>query len=138
MGDTRVEEPPPIERVNSSSASSDDQHHHIHAPVPIRPPLPTRKSSGTIIVPRDSSAVGPVETKLDPDDVRAMSPRRTSEDIEALGKEARDEMKRYVRGPPPRKMPQKHVLHLLEYSTDTSSQTRKGTTGVAFDDLPPN
>lgn len=96
MGDTRAEEPPPIERVNSSSASSDDQQ-HIHAPVPIRPPLPTRKSSGTIIVPRDSSAVGPIETKLDPDDVRAMSPRRTSEDIEALGKEARDEMKRCVR-----------------------------------------
>ena len=41
-------------------------------------------------------AVGPVETKLDPDDVRAMSPRRTSEDIEALGKEARDELKKCV------------------------------------------
>ncbi|KAK1770174.1 hypothetical protein QBC33DRAFT_313449 [Phialemonium atrogriseum] len=97
MGDTHPPEEPSIERLHSSSTSSDDQQSSIHAPVPIRPPLPTRKSSGTIIVPRDSSAVGPVETELDPDDVRSMSPRRTTEDIEALGKEARNELKRHAK-----------------------------------------
>ena len=66
----------------------------VHAPVPVRPHLPSRKSSGTIIVPRDSSTVEPGQVNLDPDDIRAMSPRRTSEDIEALGKEARDELKK--------------------------------------------
>lgn len=32
-----------------------------------------------------------------PDDARAMSPRRTSEDIEALGKEAREELQRHAK-----------------------------------------
>lgn len=45
-------------------------------------------------VPRDSSAVGPVEPHFGPDDVRAMSPRRTSEDIDKMGKEAREELRR--------------------------------------------
>jgi len=90
---------PHLDRSDSSSASSVDQdeHNHIHAPVPRRPGLPSRKSSGTIIVPRDSAAVGPVETSIDPDDVRAMSPRRSCEDVENLGKEARDELRRYIR-----------------------------------------
>lgn len=91
-----------MERSDSSSASSIDQQHdahdhelQIHAPVPRRPRLPSRKSSGTIIVPRDSAAASePADTRIEPGDVRAMSPRRTSEDIEAIGKEARDELKK--------------------------------------------
>ncbi len=75
---------------DSSSGASFD----IHAPKPVRPKLPSRKSSGTMIVPRDSLAVGPVEIQIGPDDVRAMSPRRTSEDIQALGEEAREELQR--------------------------------------------
>lgn len=66
----------------------------IHAPVPQRPRLPSRKSSGTMVVTRDSFECGPTETSFDPDDVRAMSPRRTSEDLQNLGKEARDELRR--------------------------------------------
>jgi hypothetical protein len=76
-------------RSDSSSVSSID--HKIHAPAPIRPRLPSRKSSGTMIVPRDSTDVGPV---VGPDDVRSMSPRRTSEDIETLGKAAREELQK--------------------------------------------
>ncbi|KXX74236.1 Short coiled-coil protein B [Madurella mycetomatis] len=49
-----------------------------------------------MIVPRDSS-VGPVDMPIGPDDVRAMSPRRTSEDIETLGKEAREELQRHAK-----------------------------------------
>lgn len=47
-----------------------------------------------MIVPRDSIEVGPIELQVGPDDVRAMSPRRTSEDIQALGKEAREELQK--------------------------------------------
>ncbi|KAI0401027.1 hypothetical protein F4802DRAFT_445465 [Xylaria palmicola] len=83
------------ERSDSSSASSVDNH-EMHAPIPTRPPFVTRKSSGTLIVPRDSSEVGPVEHEYEADDVRAMSPRRTSEDLENLGREAREELHRHA------------------------------------------
>ncbi|KZL82768.1 bzip transcription factor, partial [Colletotrichum incanum] len=93
--------PPHIERSQSSSSSSSVDHEHdehqIHQPTPIRPRLPSRKSSGPLVVPRDSSAVGPIDAEFGPDDVRAMSPRRTSEDIEALGREAREELKRHAK-----------------------------------------
>ncbi|KAI1779423.1 hypothetical protein F4818DRAFT_436736 [Hypoxylon cercidicola] len=88
--------PNPPERSDSSSASSVDNS-EIHQPIPIRPRLPNRKSSGTLIVPRDSSQVGPLEPDLEPDDVRAMSPRRTSEDIEVMGREARAELHKHAR-----------------------------------------
>ncbi|MCJ1442025.1 MAG: hypothetical protein MMC23_002517 [Stictis urceolatum] len=50
-----------------------------------RPPMSSRKSSGTIIVPRDRSTnsdTAPEE--YPPDDARAMSPRRNSEETEAM------------------------------------------------------
>lgn len=80
------------ERSDSSSSSLDNQE--MHAPIPIRPRLPSRKSSGTLIVPRDSIEVGPTDHEYEADDVRAMSPRRTSEDLENLGREAREELHR--------------------------------------------
>ncbi|KAI1486345.1 hypothetical protein F5X96DRAFT_682092 [Biscogniauxia mediterranea] len=83
------------EQTAPSSASSVDQQ-EIHTPVPIRPRLHNRKSSGTLIVPRDSCQVGPLEPEFEPDDVRAMSPRRTSEDLEVLGREAREELHRHA------------------------------------------
>lgn len=48
-----------------------------------------------MIIHRDSVDDGPVDLPLAPDDVRSMSPRRTSEDIETLGKAAREELQRY-------------------------------------------
>ncbi|KAK4132759.1 hypothetical protein BT67DRAFT_71365 [Trichocladium antarcticum] len=80
---------------DSCSGTSLDQP--IQAPIPVRPPLPSRKSSGTMIVPRDSDDVGPIELHLGSNDARAMSPRRTSEDIENLGKEAKEELQRHAR-----------------------------------------
>jgi len=50
-----------------------------------------------MIVPRDSIEVGPIDTQLAPDDVRSMSPRRTTEDIETLGKAAREELQRHAK-----------------------------------------
>ncbi|KAL9044043.1 MAG: hypothetical protein Q9214_002790 [Letrouitia sp. 1 TL-2023] len=43
-----------------------------------RPTLVKRMSSGTMIIPRDQPTVGP-EREYPPDDVRSMSPRRSSE-----------------------------------------------------------
>ncbi|KAI9158067.1 hypothetical protein HJFPF1_06055 [Paramyrothecium foliicola] len=92
----------PIERSDSSSSTTpsdqQDDDHVIQQPIPTRPRLPSRRSSGPMVVPRDSSAVGPVDSYYGPDDVRSMSPRRTSEDIDKLGKEAREEMRRSVHG----------------------------------------
>ncbi|KAK1829977.1 hypothetical protein QBC39DRAFT_120569 [Podospora conica] len=81
-------------RSDSSSASSVD---HIHTPVPTRPRLPSRKSSGTMIIHRDSVDTAPADLPLGPDDVRSMSPRRSSEDIETLGKAAREELQRHAK-----------------------------------------
>lgn len=53
-----------------------------------------------MIVPRDS-AVGPVDLHVGPDDVRSMSPRRTSEDLETIGKAAREELQRSAARLPP-------------------------------------
>ncbi|KAI1273401.1 hypothetical protein F5Y07DRAFT_256481 [Xylaria sp. FL0933] len=83
------------DRSDSSSSSSFDSQ-EMHAPIPTRPRLVTRKSSGTLIVPRDSCEVGPVAHEYGADDVRAMSPRRTSEDLENLGREAREELHRHA------------------------------------------
>lgn len=97
MDEQTSREPSAARSDSSSSSTSDHQEHinqHIHAPVPFRPRLPSRKSSGTIIVPRDYVEVGPLDRKGDPDDVRSMSPRRSEEDLMNLGKEARDELRR--------------------------------------------
>ncbi|RYP68265.1 hypothetical protein DL771_006767 [Monosporascus sp. 5C6A] len=91
--------PDPPHRSDSSSGSSDEDR-DIHAPVPARPKYHSRKSSGTIIVPRDSrdsSDSGPVEMRFAPNDVRSMSPRRTSRDLEIMGREAREELHRHAK-----------------------------------------
>ncbi|KAI8711334.1 hypothetical protein NCS52_01509400 [Fusarium sp. LHS14.1] len=88
----------PTARSNSSTSTSPSDHNEpiIHQPISQRPPLPTRKSSGSLVVPRDSSAVSSIEPNFGPDDVRAMSPRRTSEELDKIGKEAREEMRRHA------------------------------------------
>jgi hypothetical protein len=85
------------DRSDSSVSAVSDNETMIHQPIPQRPRLPSRKSSGPLVVPRDSSAVGPIDSHYGPDDVRAMSPRRTTEDIDRMGKEAREEMKRHAK-----------------------------------------
>ena len=54
-----------------------------------RPRLGSRKSSGTIIIPRDSPNVELKEEEYDDGDARTMSPRRSSEEIEKMGQDAR-------------------------------------------------
>lgn len=80
-------------RENSADSQSSDSPSSpsmsIHAPVPRRPGLPSRKSSGNMVVDRNSIDVGPIDTVIDPDDVRAMSPRMATADLINVAKEAR-------------------------------------------------
>ncbi|KAH9902327.1 hypothetical protein F4778DRAFT_120388 [Xylariomycetidae sp. FL2044] len=98
MNTQQSTKPAPPTRSDSSSTSSIDSQ-EIHTPVPIRPNPFHRRSSGTLIVPRDSTEaeIEPSEPYFEPGDVRAMSPRRTSEDLEMMGKEARAELHRHAR-----------------------------------------
>jgi len=63
-----------------------------------RPRLGSRKSSGTIIVPRDSPHIEmkEEEEEYDDGDARTMSPRRSSEEIEKMGHDARQALIEYV------------------------------------------
>ncbi|KAI0394792.1 hypothetical protein F5Y17DRAFT_235785 [Xylariaceae sp. FL0594] len=87
--------PNPPARSDSSSSSSTADHQDIRAPVPTRPHLVNRQSSGTLIVSRDSIEVNPIDNEYEIE--RAMSPRRTTEDIQNLGREAREELHRHAR-----------------------------------------
>ncbi|KAI9835445.1 MAG: hypothetical protein M1819_002363 [Sarea resinae] len=81
----------PVPRADNSTPSSSTSSATDPEPKskPTRPKLGSRKSSGTIIVPRDSPHVELTEEEFDEDDARTMSPRRNSEDVEKMGKEAR-------------------------------------------------
>lgn len=63
-----------------------------------RPNMGTRKSSGTSIIPREDPHI---ELKngdefFDADDARAMNPRRSSQDLEKMGQEARAQLNEHV------------------------------------------
>ena len=61
-----------------------------------RPTLPSRKSSGSIIVHRDASVIEVQEEEYDADDARAMSLRRSSGEIDRMGDDARQALEQYV------------------------------------------
>lgn len=63
-----------------------------------RPKLGSRKSSGTMIIPRESQQVemDESEEEYDEGDVRSMSPRRTVEAVEQLGQHARQSLIEYA------------------------------------------
>lgn len=54
-----------------------------------RPKLGQRTSSSTIIVPRDTPNIELTDEEYAPGDARTMSPRRTSEEVDRLGENAR-------------------------------------------------
>ncbi|CAD0048546.1 unnamed protein product, partial [Aureobasidium pullulans] len=95
-----LSEPPsnPSHSPPLSTTSSDDNIPTRGRLDAHRPRLGSRKSSGTMIIPRDSPRVemAPGEEEYEPDDVRSMSPRRTSEVIEKLGEDARRNLIEYV------------------------------------------
>lgn len=93
---------PGMSTASSSASSSASSLHGSNDNVPAaaapRPRLGTRKSSGTIIIPRDSPRVELVlgEEEFDEDDARTMSPRRNSEDLEKMSQDARAQLSAYV------------------------------------------
>ncbi|ORY14176.1 hypothetical protein BCR34DRAFT_241849 [Clohesyomyces aquaticus] len=92
--DRRASYPDDMSATSSSSSISDpDQAGTRPDPNKLtRPRLGSRKSSGTIIIPRDSPQVEMKEEEYDDGDARTMSPRRSSEEIEKMGAEARRAM----------------------------------------------
>ncbi|KAI9733151.1 MAG: hypothetical protein M1818_007269 [Claussenomyces sp. TS43310] len=90
-----------ISRHDSPSSSSSPSSTDEYPPQDrlSRPKLGTRKSSGTIIVPRDDPNVELKEGDevFDADDARAMSPRRNSEDLEKMSQEARAELSQHAK-----------------------------------------
>lgn len=79
----------PLSSPDSSAVASEDD---TTTTVRIsRPKIGSRKSSGTMIVSRES-ATTVVEPDFDENDVRTMSPRRNSEEVDKLGEEARRDL----------------------------------------------
>ncbi|KAF1943548.1 hypothetical protein EJ02DRAFT_130179 [Clathrospora elynae] len=76
--------------ASSSNSSISDQEIKGDPMLQARPRLGSRKSSGTIIIPRDSPNVEMQEEEYDDGDARTMSPRRSSEEIEKMGQDARE------------------------------------------------
>ena len=77
--------------TTSSNSSISDQDMKSDPTLQARPRLGSRKSSGTIIIPRDSPNVvmNEEEEEYEDGDARTMSPRRSSEEIEKMGQDAR-------------------------------------------------
>lgn len=77
--------------TSSISSVGDQDHPNSDPTLQARPRLGSRKSSGTIIIPRDSPNIEmkEEEEEYDDGDARTMSPRRSSEEIEKMGHDAR-------------------------------------------------
>ncbi|KAK5109906.1 hypothetical protein LTR62_006395 [Meristemomyces frigidus] len=80
--------PPPPQHIPTPTTTPPPLSTNLQ---PRRPPLNSRKSSGTIIVSRSSSQPE-IDTELEAGDVRAMSPRRNSAEVHRLSESARREM----------------------------------------------
>jgi hypothetical protein len=87
--DTRRPSYPDDMSTTSSGSSISEQDQSKADPTLQRPRLGSRKSSGTIIIPRDSPNIELKEEEYDDGDARTMSPRRSSEEIEKMGQDAR-------------------------------------------------
>lgn len=87
--DRRASYPDDMSTTSSNSSISDQDQPKTDGSLQTRPRLGSRKSSGTIIIPRDSPNVELKEEEYDDGDARTMSPRRSSEEIEKMGQDAR-------------------------------------------------
>ncbi|KAF2668203.1 hypothetical protein BT63DRAFT_433141 [Microthyrium microscopicum] len=91
-----------------------------------RPKLPSRKSSGTIIVPRDDPNIEMIEEEYGPEDARTMSPRRTSEEVDRLGENARQALMEQA------KELQESLLQIVERVESVKSEHEKLEGGNRF------
>ncbi|KIW88351.1 uncharacterized protein Z519_10919 [Cladophialophora bantiana CBS 173.52] len=93
---------PPISSGASSSSESDFPQPTSPRPASRRtrmerPRLGDRQRSNTIIVPKGRDVVQRERPEYPPDDARAMSPRRNSEDIERIERGLRETLKEQAR-----------------------------------------
>jgi len=79
----------PLSSPDSSAVASEDDT--VTTTRISRPKIGSRKSSGTMIVSRES-ATTVVDPDFDENDVRTMSPRRNSEEVDKLSEEARRDL----------------------------------------------
>jgi hypothetical protein len=88
-----VNEPSLSPSSSSASIAEDGSTNRLQ-----RPRLTSRKSSGTIIVPREHPRVELKEGDevFDEDDARAMSPRRSSQDLEKMSQDAKEQLNECV------------------------------------------
>ena len=86
--------PPRSTSTDSSAAGSEDDTSLSHRLS--RPKTGSRKSSGSMIVSRDTATVVD-DDDLDENDVRTMSPRRNSAELDRLGEEARRDLMEQAR-----------------------------------------
>jgi hypothetical protein len=92
---TVVDMPKSTSSTSSSSSSVHEEGRPRTPQDPLkRPKMTSRKSSGTIIVPREHPKVelGEDDEEFDEDDARAMSPRRSSQDLEKMSQDARAQL----------------------------------------------
>lgn len=82
--------------ISSLSSDGDDTDSDQSVTLAPRPRLDARRPSGTNIVPRDHPDVELRTEAYPPNDARAMSPRRSSEEIEKLGEDARRALQLWV------------------------------------------
>ena len=88
--DRRASYPDDMSSASSSNDSISEADQSKGDPNKLqRPRLGSRKSSGTIIIPRESTQVELEEEVYDDGDARTMSPRRSSDEIEKMGQDAR-------------------------------------------------
>ncbi|KAL9006866.1 MAG: hypothetical protein Q9188_000397 [Gyalolechia gomerana] len=79
---TTVSPPTPPASQSTSNTSTDTDEDSNRSKL-TRPRLMQRKSSGTMIIPRDAPTEAPPQ-QFPPDDARAMSPRRSSEETDKM------------------------------------------------------
>lgn len=101
--------------TNSSSLSDGESPSRSNSKSQ-RPRLHHRKSSGTIIIPRDAPDIEIKDEEYGEGDARAMSPRRSSEELDRLEEGARQALVEYV-----------HQCWYPQRSLLTSSQTSPAT-----------
>jgi len=91
-----------------------------------RPKLLTRVSSSTIIVPRDTPNIELTEEEYAPGDARTMSPRRTSEEVDRLGENARQALMQQA------KELQDSLLQIVDRVESVKSEHKKLEGGNRF------
>ncbi|RMZ16152.1 hypothetical protein D0860_01205 [Hortaea werneckii] len=79
----------PLSSADSSAVVSEDDGPRLHTHP--RPKLGSRKSSGSMIVSREQ-ATTVVESDIEEGDVRTMSPRRNSAEVDKLEEQARKDL----------------------------------------------